>query len=66
MGNKLLLFLALIFSFSCAPKNNDNYVRCGVYIKFDEQSNRVNGFWDLDRKEEVSASDCDEILPTSR
>jgi hypothetical protein len=69
MNNKSILALVLLFiffSFSCAQKENDRYIKCAVYIKLDENGKRINGFWDLERKEEVNVSDCDEIYPANR
>lgn len=60
----LILFLISV-SFSCAKKNpEDPFVRCSVILKHDENGNRVNGFWDIDRSKEVDVSTCDEIWPT--
>lgn len=62
----IVYFLVLInVSFSCAKKQTeDPFVRCSVVINQDENGNRVNGFWDIDRGYEVNVNTCDEIWPT--
>ena len=64
---RLILVLAIAACFSsCAKKSEsqDIFVRCQVIFDTDETGHRINGFWDIDRSEKVSASQCDEIYPT--
>ena len=64
---KVILSIVLIFSFSCNKKNEgERYVKCSVFFKIDDHGNRVNGFWDLERKQEVSASECNEVVAAVR
>lgn len=61
MKKFLLILFALFASFSCAKKTENKYVRCQLYMEFDQEGHRVNAFWDIDRNEKVDVSTCDEI-----